>query len=79
MLEGSFSELFFAGMIVSVIGCCLKLTKMCLYNVRTVDCFGLTVYNSTLFERLVGERTNSNASNNSVGFNPMLPRPLLAT
>ena len=71
------SELFLAGALVSAIGCVLKLAKMCLFNVREVNCFGFSIYHSALFERLVGEqsRTNSNASMR--GVNPMLPQPLL--
>ena len=72
------SELFFAGMIVSIIGCVIKVFKLCVFNVRQVECFGITCYSSTLFDRLIGERSNSNASTYSLrGNNPMLPGPLL--
>ena len=73
------SELFFAGMIVSVIGCVVKVLKLCVFNCRTVEIMGITIYNSTLYERLIEQqRSNSNASNNTLtGINPMRPTGLL--
>ena len=79
MLDGTFSELFWAGFIVSVIGCSIKLFKMCITNCRQIDCMGMTIFNSTLYESFVN-RTSSNASSSSSlvrGTNPMLPGPLL--
>ena len=79
MLDGTFSELFFAGFVVSVIGCSIKIFKMCITNCRQVECMGFTIFNSTLYESFVN-RTSSNASSSSSlvrGTNPMLPGPLL--
>jgi hypothetical protein len=76
----NFSELFFAGMIVSVIGCIIKVFKLCILNCRQVEIFGTTIYNSTLYESFVNrqQQSNSNASSSNT-LNPMRPTGLLNT
>ena len=80
MIEGTFSELFWAGFVVTVIGCSIKVLKMCITNCRQVDCMGFTVFNTTLYDHLLN-RTSSNASSSNTigGINPMRPNPLLNT
>ena len=71
------SELFLAGALVSAIGCVIKVFKLCVFNVREVNCLGFSIYHSALFDRLVGEQSRANSNASMRGVNPMLPSPLL--
>ena len=76
------SELFLAGVLVTAVGCVIKVFKMFISNCRQIDCCGMTVYNSTMYEGFINRITSaSNASTNSLlrGVNPMQPTPLLNT
>lgn len=80
MLEGQFTELFYAGLTVSAIGCFIKTLKILVNNCRQIECMGFTVYNSTLYENLVNRvASNSTSSTNNLirQNNPMISAPLL--
>ena len=73
------SEIFLAGVIVTGVGCLIKVFKMFISNCRQIECCGVTVYNSTMYEGFINRLTSgSNASTNSIvrGVNPMQPNPL---
>ena len=67
-----FSELFWTGIVVGVIGCVLKCFRLCIYNVRKMQIFGITFYDSELLPTRRNTDENSNQSSYSInGINPM--------
>ena len=70
------SELFVAGAIVTGVGCFIKFCKLCIYNVRQIEIFGIVIYNSQLLENRIQSISNA-SSNTLMGVNPMRPQGLL--
>lgn len=69
-----FSELFWTGVIVSIVTCILKAIKLCIYNLRQVECFGIKIYDSELLPNRIQSDSNASSNNSSYsinGINPM--------